>query len=183
MTTLRRAIFGELKPVTKTTAEEILKGIEKLQPGGSTNLRNAMTLAEQEIKKHGRETTACIITDGADNTVAGMISEMESDRAAIESRFGMLTGGRPLMHVNTLSPRLLEMTERTGQVSPQNIEEQQLARLSSLFYGVFGFTGIGFSQRGLPAFSKLWNIILWTARMAVVAGGIAYAYPCLRARL
>ena len=178
-----KSLFGELKPVTKATADEILKGIEGLQPGGSTNLKTAMTLAEQEIKKHGRETTVCIITDGADNTVAGMINEMESNRAAVESRFGMSGGGRPLMHVNTLSPRLLDQTDRTGQVSPQNPEEQQLAKFSSMFYGMFGFTGIGFSQRGLPALSKIWNTILWTARMAVIAGGIAYAYPRLRAKL
>jgi hypothetical protein len=66
-------------------------------------------------------------------------------------------------------------------VSPQNPAEEQLARFSSLFYGMFGFTGIGFTQRGLPALSRIWNTMLWTARMAVIAGGIAYAYPRLRA--
>jgi hypothetical protein len=178
-----KSLFGQLKPVTTATAKEVLQGIEQLRPGGNTNLKAAMTLAEQEIKKHGRETTVCIITDGADNTVAGMISEMEADRAAVESRFGMSGGSKPLMHVNTLSPRLLDATERTAQTAPQNIAEQQLAQLSSLFYGVFGFTGVGFTQRGLPAFSKTWNTLLWTARMAVIAGVIAYAYPRLRAKV
>lgn len=177
-----KSLFGELRPVTKQTADEVLKGIERLKTGGQTNLKSAMTLVEQEVKKHGRETTICVITDGEDNTIAGMVREMESDRAAVESRYGMGSGAKPLVHVNTLSPRLLGVTDRSVQVVPENPAEEGLARFSSMYFGTFGFTGIAFTQRGLPLLPKIWNACLWLARMAVIAGSIAYAYPRIRAR-
>lgn len=176
-----QSLFGELRPVTKETAGQVLEEIDRLQSGGGTNLQSAIGLAEQEIKKHGKETTLCIITDGVDPSLEWMADELESDRSAVESRFGMAEGGRPLVHANTLSPRLLGVSDRKTAIVPQGDEEHRLARFSSLLYGVFGFTGTAFGQRGLPSSQWIWNTLLWSARMAVIAGVIAYAYPHLRA--
>ena len=177
-----KSLFNELRPVTKETAEQVLQEINSLQSGGGTNLKSAMTLAEQEIKKHGKETTLCIITDGADGSIAGMSKEIESDKTAVESRFGMTKGDRPLVHANTLSPRLLDVTNRKARVAPEGPEENQLAHFSSLLYGAFGFTGTAFGQRGMPTSYKGWNTLLWLTRMAIIAGAIAYVYPRLRAQ-
>jgi hypothetical protein len=177
-----QSLFGRLEPVSKATSEKVLQEIDQVRSGGGTNLQSAITLAEKEIAKHGKETTLCVITDGADGSLAVMSKELETNRAAAESRFGMSAGGRPLVHVNTLSPRLLGVSDRTSAVTPQGPEEAALARFSSLLYGVFGFTGTAFGQRGLPSSHRIWNTLLGMSRMAVIAGVIAYAYPRLRAR-
>ena len=176
-----RSLFGELRPVTNETADTVLKEIDRLQSGGGTNLRSAIELAEKEITKHGRETTLCIITDGVDPTLGGMSDELESNRRTVESRFGMTDDTKPRVHANTLSPRLLGVSDRTTSIQPQGDEEIQLARFSSLLHGVFGFSGTAFGQRGLPSSHRIWNTLLWVTRMAIIAGLIAYAYPHLRA--
>ena len=112
----------------------------------------------------------------------GMSKEIESDKTAVESRFGMTKGDRPLVHANTLSPRLLDVTNRKARVAPEGPEENQLAHFSSLLYGAFGFTGTAFGQRGMPTSYKGWNTLLWLTRMAIIAGAIAYVYPRLRAQ-
>jgi hypothetical protein len=175
-------LFNELRPVTKETADQVLQEINQLRSGGGTNLKSAMTLAEQEIKKHGKETTLCIITDGQDGSIGGMTQEMQSNPDAVKSRFGMNKGDPQMFHANTLTPRLLDVTDRKTSVVPTDSNEQGLADFSKAYFGIFGFTGTAFGQRGMPTSHKLWNTLLWVARMAIIAGLIAYAYPRIRAR-
>lgn len=176
-----KSLFDELRPVTKETSEQVLQAIDQLQVGGSTNLKSAITLAEKEIKDHGKETTICIITDGQDDSINRMTSEMQSNPSQIKSRFGMVDGGQQLFHANTLTPRLLNVTDRNAKVVPVDSTEQMLAKFSTAFSGIFGFTGTAFGKRGTTTFTKVWNMLLWTTRMAIIAGSIAYAYPKLRA--
>lgn len=178
-----KSLFNELRPVTKETSEQVLQEINQLQSGGGTNLQSAMTLAEQEIKKHGKETTLCIITDGQDGSISGMTQEMQSNPDAVKSRFGMTKGSPPMFHANTLTPRLLDVTDRNTSVAPTDPSEQGLADFSKAYLGIFGFTGTAFGQRDMPASHKIWNTLLWVARMAIIAGVIAYFYPRVRARI
>jgi hypothetical protein len=150
--------------------------------GNGTNLESAIRLAEEEIKKHGRETTLCIITDGQDDSIGRMTQEMQADPDTVKARFGMAKGGSPMFHANTLTPRLLAVTDRNTRVVPKNSTEQGLADFSKAYLGIFGFTGTAFGQRGMPASYKTWNTMLWVTRMAIIAGVIAYLYPRVRAR-
>lgn len=177
-----KSLFNELRPVTKETADQVLQEINQLRSGGGTNLKSAMTLAEQEIKKHGKETTLCIVTDGQDGSISGMTQEMQSNPDAVKSRFGMNRGDPQMFHANTLTPRLLDVTDRKTSVVPTDSNEQGLADFSKAYFGIFGFTGTAFGQRGMPASHKIWNTLLWVTRMAIIAGLIAYAYPRIRAR-
>lgn len=177
-----KSLFNELRPVTKETSEQVLQEINQLRSGGGTNLQSAMTLAEQEIKKHGKETTLCIITDGEDGSIGAMTQEMKSSPEAVKTRFGMTKGGPPMFHANTLTPRLLDVTDRNTSVAPRDANEQGLAEFSKAYLGMFGFSGTAFGERGIPASHKIWNTLLWVARMAIIAGMIAYFYPRVRAR-
>jgi hypothetical protein len=87
-----------------------------------------------------------------------------------------------MFHANTLTPRLLAVTDRNTRVVPTNSTEQGLADFSKAYLGIFGFTGTAFGQRGMPASYKTWNTLLWVTRMAIIAGVIAYLYPRVRAR-
>ena len=174
-----------LQPVTPETKDEVLRYIGELMAGQGTNLKSAITLAEEKIKAHGKETTLCIITDGVDQSIQGMIDEMGKKADAVNLRFGMNKGDPQMFHANTLTPRLLDVTDRTASVKPEGpnkTEEQRLADFSAAYSGIFGFTGTAFGQRGMPTSHKLWNTLLWVARMAIIAGLIAYAYPRIRAR-
>lgn len=179
-----KSLFDELRQVTKDNAQKVLDEIEKLPMplADGTNLKSAITLAEQEIKKHGKETTLCIITDGMDGSIGGMTQEMLSNPDAVNSRFGMTKGGPTMFHANTLTPRLLDVTDRKTSVAPTDSNEQMLADFSKAYLGIFGFTGTAFGERGMPATHKIWNTLLWVARMAIIAGMIAYFYPRVRAR-
>ena len=75
------------------------------------------------------------------------------------------------------------MTDRSTSVAPTDPSEQGLADFSKAYLGIFGFTGTAFGQRGMPASHKIWNTLLWVARMAIIAGVIAYFYPRVRARI
>ena len=176
-----KSLFNELRPVTKETTEQVLAAIDQLQVGGGTNLQSAMTLAQKEIKEHGKETTICIITDGQDDSLNRMTQEMLSNPDEVKGRFGMVDGGQQLFHANTLTPRLLDVTNRNAKVLPTDSNEKMLAKFSDAFFGIFGFTGIAFGKRGTTTLTKVWNTFLWTTRMAIIAGVIAYTYPRLRA--
>lgn len=187
-----------LQPVTPETKDEVLRYIGGLMAGQGTNLKSAITLAEQKIKVHEKETTLCIISDGIDGSIGQMTQEMKNSPNEVRGRFGMSPGGPALVHANTLSPRLLKETNRTAVVVPGDPTvkmdddpwkdkqlrqgEIDMAAFSQAFFGVFGFTGAAFGQRGMPTSHKVWNTLLWLTRMAIIAGVIAYAYPRLRAR-
>jgi hypothetical protein len=97
-----------------------------MQAGGGTNLAAAMDLAAEEIKKHGRKTTLLILTDGEDNTIAGLIRDKD--------RICKAMGGIDVV-ANTTTPRLFE---GKGDPKPANGYEKGLDEFSRAYNGRFG---------------------------------------------
>jgi hypothetical protein len=112
-----------------------------------------------------------------------LATEMTTSPDSVKLRFGMADDSPEMFHVNTISPRLLDITERRSDVTPVDGMEQAMANFSQAYFGVFGFVGAAFGQRGLPTSHRIWNTLLWLARMAAVGAILAYIYPRLQTRL
>ena len=178
------SLFGELKPVTPATAKEVLEKIDELgaQTGSGTNLKSAIALVGNEIQRHGKATTLCIITDGLDSSVAKLTQEMQLNPDIVMAQFGMKPGDPPMVRANTLTPRLLNATEKDVAITPQTDDEKALDSFSKAYFGTFGFAGTAFGGRGMPLHHRIWNALLWIIRVAILVGLLAYLYQKIRTR-
>ena len=178
------SLFDGLRPVTPSNAQEVLEKIDELgvQTGSGTNLKSAITLVGNEIKKHGKPTTLCIITDGVDSSIAKLTQEMQTSPDKVMAQFGMKRGDPPMVYANTKTPRLLSVTDRNEAVVPQTDDERELDSFSKAYFGTFGFAGSAFGERGMPLHHKIWNALLWIIRTAILFGLLAFLYQKIRAR-
>jgi len=129
------SVFNKLTPVDAQSTKAVTDAIASLSPGGGTDLRTAISKAAEEIKDHGKPTTLVIITDGEDGSITAMEQEMRADKAKVESQFGGTA-----FYANSMSPRLLNASQRSSAPGPQNDYESALAAFSEAFHGQFGST-------------------------------------------
>jgi hypothetical protein len=118
--------LGKLELLDDAVAGKLGGYLDMMQAGGGTNLAAAMELATQEIKQHGKKTTLLILTDGEDNTLAGLVRDRD--------RFKQAMGGVEVI-ANTCTPRLFE---GKGDHNPVNRYEQGLVDFSRAYNGRFG---------------------------------------------
>jgi hypothetical protein len=100
----------------------------------------------------------------------------------VMAQFGMKRGDPPMVYANTITPRLLSVTDRNEAVVPQTDDERELDSFSKAYFGTFGFAGSAFGERGMPLHHKIWNALLWIIRTAMLFGLLAYLYQKIRAR-
>ena len=115
-----------IKELDDATADELNKYLDNMKVRGGTRLKSAMDVACDEVKKHGKETTLLILTDGEDGTIKGMIADKDGIKKSL--------GGVPI-RANTTHPRLFD---GTGDPKPQSDWEKGMADFSSTFNGRFG---------------------------------------------
>ena len=178
------SLFEELRPVTPSNSQLVLEKIDELgaQSGSGTNLKSAITLVGNEIKKHGKPTTLCIITDGVDSSIAKLTQDMQMSPEMVMDQFGMKRGDPPMVYANTLTPRLLNVTNRSETIVPITDEEKALDSFSKAYFGAFGFAGSAFGDRGAPLHHKVWNAFLWMMRIAILFVILGYLYQKIWAR-
>ena len=118
--------LGGIKEVDDQVADQLNAFADQMTQRGGTRLESAITLAAAEIQAHGRDTTLIILTDGQDQSVTGMLGQIDS----IKSSFG-----EPKVKAFALTPRLFD---GTAPPIPQGSHEEQLSEFACALNGRFG---------------------------------------------
>ena len=113
--------LGEIMEVNNPVADRLISYIENLKAGGGTNLESAIQLAGERVKKHGKETTLLIVTDGEDDSIPKMLK----DPARVRACFGNIN-----VKAVWTTPRSLK--DGASQ-EPQNKEERDLQEFTRVF--------------------------------------------------
>lgn len=119
--------LGAIRLVDDSTRPRLEQFLHDLEPGGGTQLRNAIDLAAREIAQHERPTTLIVLTDAQDSSIAPMARD----------RDGTLAGFAGVeIHSIAMTPRLFGPSA-TATV-PQDEHEREFEGLAEILGGYFG---------------------------------------------